>query len=461
MGKVDRINRNTTRLFLILFELALLMRLIVLYSLIDSKFDSLLFTGISFIGMCVLLMNGLQWLKNRKLPNIWLILIILAMFVSTFMVREASLISNFKMIIWQVIYFFVIYEIGKRHDVWLLRAFEDVLFVFWSLMVTLSLILFIIKFTYTQPLDQLYYGMRLGIVQNRLYGVFVDPNYAANVSTIVSVLMIKRILSTPGTKHWFYFTAIVLHFLYIVLSGSRSVILDSSTVIFISLFLINFDRVKQNRIYLRWVKSIGVGLLGVCLFLGAGYLTKMVMPHLTIPMHVTFLNNLTEKKTENEISLEREDVGGDATDSNGRIELWESAVEIFKTSPIYGASPRNFVDYAMDKLPETKIAQTHQSPHNFVFLSMVATGLLGLIPLIIFLIIRMVNLIRYLFKTRGLKDISFTLNSMIVIQMLLFSCLMPDLIYENRIGALCFWLYLGAVTFIETSNSSRLIMQRS
>ena len=40
-----------------------------------------------------------------------------------------------------------------------------------------------------------------------------------------------------------------------------------------------------------------------------------------------------------------------------RFSIWKSSVEIFKTSPIYGTSPRNLLSYAHDKLPNTFISQ--------------------------------------------------------------------------------------------------------
>lgn len=445
MNKLERTNLISTRTFLLMLECGLLLRMVILYSLLDTRIDSALFSLITVVGAVALATNALLWLQNREWPNLLLAAIIVAMLISTIFVREASLFSNLKMMVWQTLYFFVIYYIGKNHDNKLLRWFENVLIGFWTVAVVFSLALFIIRFTYTQPLKQIYYGMRLGIVENRLYGIFVEPNWAANTSFIVSLFMVKRLLTGEGHK-WFYGINLVLQFVYIVLSGSRSVSLDAAAIIFATVFIIWYHKTQSEGRLKQWGKAFGVGIISVGLFFGLSYGTKVVMPHLVVPTRVSFLNQLEKSDADKHVSLNREDVGGGADVSNGRLALWESAIEIFKSSPIYGASPRNFVDYARDNLPNTRIAKSEQTPHNFILLTLATTGLLGIIPLLVFLIMKIVPLIKAVWTSHGMKDIVFIINSMIVAEMLIFGCFMPDLMFENRIGALCFWLFLGVVT---------------
>ena len=74
----------------------------------------------------------------------------------------------------------------------------------------------------------------------------------------------------------------------------------------------------------------------------------------------------TEKLRERKepISLDRKDVVDNSDISNMRFSIWKSSVEIFKTSPIYGTSPRNLLSYAHDKLPNTFISQKSIVVHN-------------------------------------------------------------------------------------------------
>lgn len=460
MDNLNRFNQFTTRLFLLLFEVALLFRMIILYSLLDSRFDSFLFSLVAFLGVVVLFGNVLNWWKNRIIPNVWLMLIIFAMIVSTILTPHASLLGNGKMIIWQIIYFFVVFEVGRKKDRQLLKWFENILMVFWTVATILSLLLFFMKYTYTAPSEKIYYGIRIGMVQNRLYGIFVEPNFASNLSAIVSVLMVKRMIDHSRRVPLVAFIlGLLIQFTYIVLSGSRSAILDLSIVIFITLFIATYGSNKRVVLIKRFAHSILLGLVAVVIFIGAGQVAKQILPHLVVPTELTFLDNLSrqdkDKNTDSEVSLEREDISDDLSNSNGRLELWKSASEIFLSRPITGGSPRSWILYARENLPKTYIAHMGQTPHNFILLSLVSTGLLGTVPLLIFLILRAWELIKLLFNTNGYRDLDKILCIMIPVQMVMFACLMPDLIFENRIGAMCFWLFLGWTTLNNKSIPNR------
>ncbi len=451
LSKVSQVNKYATRVFLLSFEVALLLRMVILYSLIDSKFDTALFSVIAVLGGFVFVCNAIEWLQRREAPNILLMIIILAMVVSTLLTPEASLIGNAKMVIWQVIYFFIIYYIGKHQDPALFRWFENIVMVYWTVAVIFSLCLFFVKYSYTAPLSKIYYGLRLGIVENRLYGIFVEPNFASNLSVIVCVLMIKRMLSQrPHLHNAWYIVGLILQFVYIVLSGSRSALLDGCAIAFVAIFIICYGSEQASSWLKRWGKSILSGVIAVVVIVGANYAVKLTLPHLVVPTRIAFLENLSkgqaDKQESGDVSLEREDITSNGDSSNGRLSLWKSALEITKTSPVWGGSPNDFIKYGQRKLPKSYISIHGQTPHNFVLLTLVGSGLLGAIPLVIFMIMKAIALIRALFKTRGMRDIDFILMAIIPIDMVLFASLMPDLIYENRIGALCFWLFLGLVT---------------
>lgn len=460
MSKISQVNRYATRSFLILFEVVLLLRMVILYSLIDSRFDSLLFSVAAVFGGVVFVCNALEWLTDRKAPNVWLMVIILAMIVATLFTPEASLIGNAKMVIWQVVYFFVVYYIGQHEDPQLLKWFENIVMVYWTIAVIGSLFLFFIKYSYTAPLSKIYYGLRLGIVQNRLYGLFVEPNFASNLSVIVCVLMFKRMFSkTPHLHNAWYVIGIILQFFYIVLSGSRSALLDAAAIVFVAVFLIFYGENERRGLLKQWAIGIFSGVIAVVVLLGANYAVKLTLPHLVVPTRIAFIDNLAngkvDKPGDTDVSLEREDITTNGDSSNGRVSLWMSAIEIFKTSPIYGSSANNWIEHARHAVPKSYISRHGQTPHNFILLTLVATGLLGGLPLVVFMVTKAIQLILALFKTRGMRDIDFILMSLIPIDMILFASLMPDLIYENRIGALCFWLFLGIVTLGKQPGSER------
>ena len=135
--------------------------------------------------------------------------------------------------------------------------------------------------------------------------------------------------------------------------------------------------------------------------------------------------------------------------SNNRFALWKSSFEIFQSSPLVGSSPRNLVNYAQKELPNTFIARKKQTSHNFIFYLLATTGLLGTIPLLVFLGIKIWNTLRQLFM-RTIKDYdSYVLNTMAVLAILISAMFLTELVLVNKIGSFIFWLYLGGISAFE------------
>ncbi|WP_125608077.1 O-antigen ligase family protein [Lapidilactobacillus bayanensis] len=456
MEKLVSYNKMLNRVFLLTYEVALLARMVILYSLIDSRFDTVLFSAITGLGAITFLSNVTVWVKQKKIPNIWLILFTLAMIVSSLLNGSKNLFGNFRLIAWEGILFFIVFYSASKNDEKLVRYFENIFFVFSGVTIFISLLMFITKLGYVAPLAKIYYGFRLGFVENRLYGVFVEPNFAANMSPIVILLSLKRLINGHLSRHQRVSLEILmlLNFFYIVLSGSRTVLVESVVIVMIGMFFVSFSRFQSIRLIKRWSVSLLIGLVGVTIFAGAYYGFKSVAPYLSLPDNISLSrfkgssnDGTMDNNGDEDISLKREDVSNQADASNGRIRLWKSAIEIFQSSPIYGTSPRNLVNYAEKNLPNTRIAHSKQTPHNFLLFTLAGTGLIGIIPLLIFLITEFFGVIYALFKNDNIANVTYLLYALIAVSSVIFGLLMPDIIFENRIGALCFWLYLGTASY--------------
>lgn len=456
MEKLSSYNKELNRAFLLTYEVALLARTIILYSLIDSRFDTLLFSAITVFGAIVFLSNVMVWIRDRKLPNIWLSLFILAMIISSLLNGRTNLFGNFRLIAWQGILFFIVFYSASKNDKKMVQYFENIFFIFSGITIFISLLMFVTKLSYVAPLSKIYYGFRLGFVENRLYGVFVEPNFAANMSPVVILLILKRILGDQlsRAKKISFGILAFLNFCYIVLSGSRTVLVESIVIVMIGAFFVSYSKYALVGLVKRWGISLLIGLVSVTIFTGAYYGFKSVAPYLSLPNGIS-LNQLAgkthdtnlEDNKDKELSLKREDVSNQEDASNGRIRLWKSAIEIFQSSPIYGTSPRNLVNYAEKNLPDTRIAHSKQTPHNFLLFTLAGTGLIGIIPLLIFLVTEFIGIGKALFHNNNIENINFLICSLIAISSVIFGLLMPDIIFENRIGALCFWLYLGTASY--------------
>jgi O-antigen ligase len=100
-----------------------------------------------------------------------------------------------------------------------------------------------------------------------------------------------------------------------------------------------------------------------------------------------------------------------------RIELWKKAVNIWSYSPIIGIGLGNYYDFLDSKktvltLSEEKnnlIKGTMQHPHNIFFASLVETGLLGLLSIILLLVYLGVSDIQLFFKAD--KEVKYIIIS--------------------------------------------------
>ena len=72
--------------------------------------------------------------------------------------------------------------------------------------------------------------------------------------------------------------------------------------------------------------------------------------------------------------------------SNGRIQLWKSGIEIWKTSPVYGTGYSTVVDYAKENVKGTYIIENSQGDyhnlHNQLINVLVYQGSIGAILLV-------------------------------------------------------------------------------
>ncbi|MEQ7178202.1 O-antigen ligase family protein [Enterococcus thailandicus] len=451
LNNVNKVLDKAEMPFILFWEFMLIIRMVSLYSVIPSIFDSLIFGIIAIVGGCLLARNGILWILKKKKLDLLLIIFTLAMLISS-LVSGTGLLSNIKIIFWQMLFFFVVYEMSSKKNTKLFEWFEKILVGLWFLLVTISLGMFLVRFSYTMPLDKLYYGVRLGFIENRLYGVFVDPNYAATISMISLLFSIHLYFQTNHKVFKsFLIVSSLFQYFYIVLSGSRTAQIELFAVIVISGFFLTFYFRKSNSLLKRTLHStiIAFVLFLISMFLFVGTQKASVVLINSIDQHTIIKKHSTHEK---ELSLQRKDVGEDADISNSRFKLWNSAFEIFESKKLLGTSPKNMFSYAKENLPQTWIAQKEQTPHNFFFYLLATTGLLGTIPFTLFLVIKIVQTLINLWKLKIKHYTRYLYWANIALVVLISACLITDIVLVNKLGAMVFFLYLGRLTYNNLEN---------
>ncbi len=118
--------------------------MVSIYSTLPTKIDSLftliimLLSGVYFI--CHFLPIFIE--KKQRRIEYWLIAFIGILFLTTFINHTYAFSENIKLIIWQCIFFFSVYEVGRSNDKSVFKAFEYVLLIVWTALVIVGLYLF-------------------------------------------------------------------------------------------------------------------------------------------------------------------------------------------------------------------------------------------------------------------------------------------------------------------------------
>lgn len=452
-------------LLIILWECLLIIRTVSLYSLLPSRLDTLLFSIISLLGIVVLVKNSIEWIYRKRKYDIFLIIFIVAALISSIYFGSGIIIGNIKIIFWQVLLIFVIYENGKFGKYF--SIVEKILVYVWFGLIFISLTLFFTKVSITIPLSKLYYGIRFGFVENRLFGVFVDPNYAATISVIVVLISLSFIRKTASLiQRIFLIVNIILQIFYIALSGSRTALVEIVICLFVGVF---FLTVQKNKRIITIVKGIALSAISVVVIVSIINMTqnlslKIANAYNTPKIIQNYVDGVNSKRInkndkiviedKKHVDLNRKDVENNSDISNNRFNLWKSAFEIFKEAPILGTSPRGLIPFAQKNMPDTLIGKNGQSPHNFFFYSLAAVGLLGTIPLILFLISNIIRTIINLWNSNDLYNSDFLFTVLVTLALLISGSLLPDLVFFNKLGSFLFWMYLGKVVNQNKKNES-------
>ena len=428
-----------------------------------------------FVGGIVILWR-LFLIKNFiKSKYLWLLIIFaISHMISSLLNISYGYYENFKLLIWMAFQFGILYAYDKT------RTKEDMVreFHFISHIFIISVfILSFISFQYIFGNKKSYftfletgYLMRYGFSWGRLFGAYLDPNYAAVFAVISCVLSIYYCIRWK--KWWTYLIYglnIVLQLGYITFSDSRTgkLSLCVSFGFMTYMLAIFYFRKKFNNSKKYIVGIITTGIVVILLTLipvgiKSGYnvyiATKEAQQEEKNPVDEDMedLDDEEDKKQSQEIGRE-EDIEGDI--SNRRFDLWKSGVEIFKTKPIFGVSFKNILSYVEKEIPSSYlITNDHgkfDNMHNVIFNIIPAQGVVGIVIFIA------IALAYALFIFKNLKVVDSTDYIWIIV---LLTCIgtavcsmmfVTDVIYAITPSSFLFWLFLGyIVQYIEAKKTS-------
>ncbi|MDB7087620.1 O-antigen ligase family protein [Enterococcus mundtii] len=449
--KKDDYLQKGKNIFIVGLLVLLISRAVGAYSLLPSTIDSVLFSILAIFGSIVLLADFFTRVlkKNRWTYDILLLLFIVIMCISSLINMKYGIFGNLKFIVWQALYFFIVYDNGISSDRnkadHLLSIISGTLIVIWTSLVVVSLGMFLTQYNYSVQLSRVN-PLRIGMLEGRLFGVFSDPNYGSVMCVVTIFLSLYYIFSKKYSNKWLltgvYFS-IFLNISYIILSGSRNglITLLVTTFVFVFFSMYQYQLKKKMNLLLNILLSIVSGVAVMAIVFGGAQLIKIGW---------SYFPQFFEKKqtgiTAGRVNLTRPDVAQSTDVSNLRFTIWKSAVEIFQSSWLFGTSPKNMIAYAQDVLPNTYIAQRNFSVHNAYLNTLASTGILGGLTFVAFIVSKAARIITFLFKPITNLFGTRMIYCICGIFALAFSGFFHnEMILVNISGAFLFWFLLGEV----------------
>ncbi len=429
----------------------LLSRMVCFVQLVGNRVNGALYIlGAAAGGVILLLEVMVHFKRYLRLEYYLLFGFIFCCLISSFVYRSYGLGDNIKNLAWMAIQFGVFTTLvpfgspdeksGRRG---LRRLMNSLLFVHLAA-VTISFVQFLLQISYVVPDYNETYDRRQGFVEERLFGVFTDPNYAAMASIIM--ILFSLILWRTIEKKWLrrlHVFSVVMNAIYILLSGSRTAMVACCLVFPVTVyFLLRNERLEKG---LTWhVRGV---------LTSAGVLAALLLYFAFFPYPFAALADVTqsispflgvEKQTQEPVSLEREDGREDV--SNNRFDIWSSVWEISGDNRLLGLSPRNMVEYAKQNHPTSYIAQSGYQAHNAYLAVIAGTGILGSVVVLAFIVYLVVLLIRYIkLHKKKVVDAEVLLGISVMSSIGISGLFLLEIFFVNTITAGLFWLFTGFI----------------
>lgn len=408
------------------------------------KLDALIFLGITTLGVVLIFYDLFSDKILFKTQNVsWLCIFLISVFISSILNINYGIMSNINSMILLSIEFFIFYAVDfnrSKIDVYKeIYQIEHFIMIVWFLSMLVTLWMFLEQSYYYIDLPENQF-VRMGIIENRLFGIYNDPNYASITSLIMIVFSVKNFKKdTNRFLKIFYTVNIFFMFIYIILSGSRTAEVALGITVLVGAFFIFRCSFKNMSKVKKVLLSILCSVLSlVCIFIVYFLLKK----------GIAYLPSLFEGNdagnTIRPVSFSRSDVEENSDISNLRFKIWGSALEVFRSKPIFGVSVKHIVAYARDNFPEGIIAVRGYTGHSFYVNVIACTGIVGSILIFGFIIKSIITTLKAIFTVTDKEqyfDILFSCLPLIIL--LCSGFFLNEIIFVNTLGSIIFWIYLG------------------
>ena len=253
--------------------------------------------------------------------------------------------------------------------------------------------------------------IRQGFVESRLFGILASPNFLSLISLIIIIFLVLKICSFEKGYRFISIVAIVLNFIYIVLSGSRTafICMMIAAVIY---SIVTFYKKGNVKSLLKVALAIVVVLFS---YKAVNFTSEQYLKYNKERLEVQ------DKKLENKdnnLSLERTDTSEENI-SNNRFAIWKSTASFVPKKPIFGYSGGNWYEIGKKINPDEYIIKEHYLTHNGYLEILFYNGLAGFISMGIFVLSFFISMVKRIFRDKKEDLVNKDLLSIVMILMVI------------------------------------------
>lgn len=378
----------------------------------------------------------------------WMYFAFLASYVvSSVHTMKYGIVSNAKITIWMTIWFAILYMFDRNADRENVnREFRICLWIVISMCTVMNIINTGMLLSGFNAFRQLPSGSQLliGVASwGRLFGIFVDPNYATVFSIAAFLGAIYLLIEKPsGYKPLLLKISMFFQFVYMTFSVSRTGMVVISAALFLFLMLVGLIQ-KKNM-----VRQFCVSLLIIASLIALESVSIKGYNAVSKYLHVS----------DEAAMIGREDeISGDI--SNRRFDLWENGVQLFQTSPVVGISYGNYLSYARDVKPDsymlTNDYKVFDAFHNFMVDLLVSQGVIGFALFALIMVLSLIHI--------GAKAAEIPEGDQLKCAFLFSLCcalvssgfFLSHILYVNNMTSVVFWIFWGYLIYFVSAKKQQ------
>ena len=304
-------------------------------------------------------------------------------------------------------------------------------------------------------------GWYIGLVGDRLFGVYFNCNPASFLAIIVILLSLIAIKNHYRFE-LLYFINIIIQLSYVILTQCRAALIILAVIITTVLYY-HFFRSKEMSTIKKVVINISMCL---CILFGSTVMNKVafMIPQLQGAI-VEDESRLQLGKVKDIVVLT---MSGQLqnipkiiqlTDelSSGRITLTKDAIKVWEKNPIHGIGAYNFRNMLVDITNDQSTGQQILHSHNVFLESLITTGIFGFILFLLFFIKSLFTTRDILIKYKNKKSyFIILLFIMIYVSEFIGGLFDFGVFYVYSLSATLAWIFLGYIYWLNDQQDMTL-----